>query len=451
MIAGGKRGLRGRALLLTGGRIAGAGVGLGAQILLARFMGPAELGLYYIVTSALLIMATIVSLAYGGVANRLVVRYQARNDDDGLNAFLGAAIRDVALACLAGGSIFGFIFAAVGPSDLTSIAYAVLLVSLPALALMRVAGGIANALGHGALAFLPDTTLRPAFLALGVALWVMSGVALDLSVALTLFGGVAIALAAGQSLILWRLLGRTAAVRSLVHTLRSQTHIRRREAWRASALRLLPPLLLGNLFGDIIILIAGWGLVGAQIGVFGAAVKIAFLLGFLTHVTHQLLTPRLAVLLGRGDREGAAALIKAANLGINLFMIVATIMTLFFGSLVMSFFGEDFRAGAGVLMILAVAQLIRAVFGPGMSLLVATGRQASALRPQLFGLGVLLILGAVLSPIFGSSGMAFAVLAATTATSGLLAKSAWHKTGQRADIFAGLIPWGQPQQPRRVA
>ncbi|HDO52444.1 MAG TPA: lipopolysaccharide biosynthesis protein, partial [Rhizobiales bacterium] len=90
---------------LTGVRVAGAGAGFMTQLLLARTMAPADLGLFYIFSSMAIVLGTVAAIGYPGIANQFIVRYKARGKKRSLRAFVRTARRDTFIA-----SIFVAIF-----------------------------------------------------------------------------------------------------------------------------------------------------------------------------------------------------------------------------------------------------------------------------------------------------------------------------------------------------
>ncbi len=90
--------------------------------------------------------------------------------------------------------------------------------------------------------------------------------------------------------------------------------------------------------------------------------------------------------------------------------LIGTVGFAFLGEFILSLFGEPFLVGYRTLMILAVAQFVRAVAGPVSELLAVTGHQDHCL--YAFGLALPLTIGlnVVLVPRYGIEGSAVTVL-----------------------------------------
>lgn len=425
-------GTRRRAFGLNGGRLLGAGAGFLAQLLLARILGPQELGLFYLLTSAALVLGSLAALAYGGLASRLVAHYRKRQDPAGLEGFCGLAWRDglgcaliAALAASAAAPLWG------APVSFGLLAAA----AIPAFTLLRINGGIANAVGAQVVAFMPDTFLRPVLLLAVVALASLGG-SLSLGAALAAFAGTALMLALGQWLATLRALESALRGFSRRHVLRASPKARRVAGWRRAGLGLLLPLLVGSLFGDLVILLAGAVLLPASVGIFGAAAKIALLVGFPVHLAHQTAAPAFAAALAHGDRERLATAIARANRAALVPAVVGIVLLLIGGVQLLAMFGEAFRDGYGALAALAAIPVARALAGPVLPLLAAAGKPKALLMPNLLLPVLLGVAMFAVAPTFGVTGVG---IAAFLATSGFLlwtSRIAARVIGMRCDALA---------------
>ncbi|MEM9592559.1 MAG: lipopolysaccharide biosynthesis protein, partial [Pseudomonadota bacterium] len=417
---------------LTLARVAGSAAAFFTQFLLARFMEPGQLGVFYIVTSMAIILGTVAALGYPGIANRLVVRYAARGKTATRALFIRTARRD---ALVVSGCIAITIVAAAAICSLSSMASlwpaAIAALAIPAFAMLRVNGGLANALHRFALSFLPDNLVRPTLLLLTLAC--LAGVtgSLGLIPVLVTFSAITIVVAAMQA---W-FTGASGRDRD------RQATANRREIrmWRLSGLSLVAPLLITALFADVVIMLSSTALPVQQIAVLGLCVKIAFLFGFFIQIVHQVATPRIAHALESGNSEDLRPVVTASNVIAVSAMCIAVALVSLFGERLLSVFGPQFSAGTSVLLILTCAQLARALAGPAMPLLIASGRHAGSLPVVSGSLAAFVIMLFLLVPSMGVTGASLAVLVATAISGVGLALVVRREFGVSCDAVSSAL------------
>ncbi len=426
-------GLLSRSAGLTAARVLGSAASFLTQLLLARSMGTDDLGLFYIVTSMAIVLGTVAAIGYPGIANHLIVRYRSRDDKRLLKAFVATARRDtwIASALIACGTIATVAIATNGePGLLWPTVLAA--VAIPAFTTLRVNGGFANAVQRFALSFLPDNFIRPVlFVAVLAAILSFYG-SLDLIPVVGAFTALTVALAIVQTIVLRR--SGEIPGPAVKPDRRPKRH------WRKSGARLVVPLLITNLFADISILFSGLILDPSDVAVFGLCVKIAFLSGFFIQVVHQITMPRFAESVRARNHAGVKTLIGKTNTVAVSSMAVAFLVTGLAGEEILDFFGPQFVTGISVLLILVGAQLVRAMGGPAMSLLIASGMHARAIPVIASSLAFFLVTLFMLAPPLGVTGAALAVLAATMVSSAGLAAVVYRHLGYRCGILAMFRP-----------
>lgn len=422
-------GLVSRSAGLMAARVMGAAAGLVTQLLLAHSLSANDLGLFYIFSSMAIVLGTVATLGYPGIANQLIARYQARRDTSSLLGFIGIARRDavivsliIAAICIAAAAI------AAGGDPNTVWPAAIAALAIPAFAMMRVSGGLANGFQLFALSFLPDNFVRPALFlsALAGALLLLGP--LSLLGVTGLFTGLVAVVASIQWLVL-RWTGRTTGQAG-------KPGRRQIKAWRKSGLQLVVPLLISALFADIAILGAGFVMAPAEVATFGLCIKIAFLFGFVVQVAHQLVMPSFASFLIDRDRASIESTIAKTNIVAISSMAAAVCAIALVGEQVLALFGDEFLSGLAVLILLGATQLVRALGGPALSLLIASGRHARGIPVILGSLLLFFVTCAVLAPVFGAAGAATAVLISTATSCLGLAVVVKNELGLRCDGFA---------------
>jgi|GEM_PF-448349 len=146
------------------------------------------------------------------------------------------------------------------------------------------------------------------------------------------------------------------------------------------------------------LLMGVWGSV-EDVALFAVAQRTAMLIGFALFAVNASAGPKFAALYSQGNMVG---LERVALWSVRLILLVAVpslIFMMVFPQWLMGLFGPEFRAASTALMILAVGQFIGTAVGSVGSLLSMTGHERQ-LRWNVFigavlgvGLGVLLIPG----------------------------------------------------------
>lgn len=392
-------------ITIAGIRLAGAGAGFLAQLVLAKMLGAAELGLFYVVTSLAAVLGVLAVQGYPAVTTRFVSRYRDRPAR--MASFLAAARRHV----LAGTIVLAAALAAVAvawPFQAAATRSGLLIgaASLPFLALLGYSAAIAAANRRFDIAYVPELLARPViFLGCVVALAAFGGPASG-TLAIALLAGVTALVAIVQAPLAARLLPDVAPERP-------RPRLARR--WKTEARAAVIVALFIGVFADVAIVLASPLMAKTETAVFGLCLKLSFLVGFLVQAAHNIASPDLADARRCGDaaRE-RAALLKAVLLPAVATM-AATLGAFVFGERVLALFGPEFAAGTGVLVLLLGAQAVRAIAGPSVTMLTLAGAQGQNAALCVMALAVLALASFVLVPAYAALGAAGAVLLATLA------------------------------------
>lgn len=122
-----------------------------------------------------------------------------------------------------------------------------------------------------------------------------------------------------------------------------------------------------------------------EVAVYGAVVRSTIIIVFALNMVNRVIPPILAFLHENGDRDGLETLLRNAASWSVFIVVPLLVLFLFWGDLVLALvFGEQFRLGAFVLGVLAVAHSVNALSGsPGM-LLQMTGHHYLLMRLTIF-------------------------------------------------------------------
>jgi O-antigen/teichoic acid export membrane protein len=427
-------------------RVLGACVGFGTQILLARLLSPDAVGRFFLVSGAAAVIGTAAASGYPTLANRFVARYR-----DGAPELLLGLVRrmrrDTARLALAVAVPLALLGLAWPWADRDMrLAVAAGTLSIPAIALLRIHGGLANAVREFELCFLPDLLYRPILLLVLIGGAWLAGIELSAATVVLLLSVVTVTVAFVQYVWLRPHLPPARAAIAPDPRLVAR--------WRATARPLLLVALVTGLFADVDVVIAGTLMPAHQLAVFGVCLKIAFLVGFAVQVVHSIAGPDLADGWVRRDgRLLGSAVARANQLSVGV-TLLATAATALGGVRLLAAFGPDYVAGQGALVVLVFAQLVRAAFGPNVAVLTLRGAQAR--MAAVFGASLLVLIAAnvALTPAYGILGAALAVLVTVAFLNVALAVLLRRTTGVRSDVAASFLgrpaagtgPWrGRPR------
>ena len=393
--------------LLSLARVAGALAGFVTQVVLARTLQASALGVFYSVTSLAAVVGLIAAHGYPAIAPRFMSRYREQGKDGLIAAFVSRARKDAAVYVViatAGALAVAALWPALSVEARLALGAAAL--SIPANAALRLNGSLAAAIRRFALAYLPDTCIRPFVLLGGVLILIAAGVTLTASNVTLLLTVVFTGLALTQYLLLRRDMPKADVVAPKVPS-------RLVAIWRREAKPLIIVALFTYFFADVDILIVTPLLASADTAIVGLCLKLALLVGFAVQVAHQVVVPDLADAHARKEHGTIRDVVLKALAFPLAVTIAALIVVGFWGETLLSLFGPEFTGAKVPLLILLGCQLARAVFGPSVPLLTVIGAQKQNAVLAVSALAVLAVSNVVLAPIYGVLGAAVAVAIAT--------------------------------------
>jgi O-antigen/teichoic acid export membrane protein len=392
--------------LLSLARVAGALAGFITTVVLARTLQASALGVFYSVTSLAAVVGLIAAHGYPAIAPRFLSRYREQDKAGLIAAFVARARKDaVVLAAIATAGALAVAALWPGLSTEARFALTAAAVSIPANAALRLNGSLAAAIRRFALAYLPDTCIRPFVLLAGVLILIASGVTLTASNVTWLLTLVF----TGLALVQYLLLRKDIPARDA----QAVAPPRLVKVWRREAKPLILVALFTYFFADVDILIVTPLLASADTAIVGVCLKLALLVGFAVQVAHQVVVPDLADAHARKDHGSMrGVLLKALAFPMGV-TIAALILVALWGETLLSLFGPEFTGAKIPLLILLGCQLARAVFGPNVPLLTVIGAQKQNAVLAVAALVVLAVSNLVLAPAYGVMGAAVAVAIAT--------------------------------------
>jgi len=415
------------ALIVQG---SGALLVLGIDMLLGRWLGVVEYGLFALANAWLTILAIVAALGFNQALLKFVPIYESQNAWPELKGVLRFAHVYSGLAAVAIFMAGMMLLWALEPCCISSgvlPAFAWALGALPFMAWSSLRQASLRGLGAVGRAFLPDYVLRPLLLLLGLLLLHKLQFALDAAGVLALnFLAVFIAFMIGS----WWLKGL------LPHELKGVPIAPPSDDWLAMAMPMLLIISFNLISNRVDILMLGGFASRSDVGVYAAASRISEIVVFALAATNAIVAPMIARLYAREDRVALEKLIRTVAWLILLVTVPVALLVLLFGEKFLSFFGPGFGAGYTILIILVGGQLINSLCGPVGYLLGMTGHQRTAMRIVAGSAVLNVALNALLIPVFGAIGAAVATAASLATWNLLMLRAVRLKLGPRPSILS---------------
>ncbi len=403
-------------------RVTGAVAIFLSQILLARWMGGVEFGIYVYAWTWLQMVGDIIHLGLPLTAQRIVPEYTQRNDLDGLRGFLLGS-RWIVFATATAVAVLGAyaVHALERSLDLGTIMPLYLAcVALPLYAVSSMLDGLARPYNAINIALLPPFVLRPLMLIATMAAAIALDIAADATTAMAAFAFATWTTTLVQLILFSRCIAR-----------KVPTGPRRYDvsAW----IKLSSPIFAVWAFYMLLtytdVLVLRQFRPPEEVAHYYAAAKILALVTFIHFSVSAAVSHRFAAHHVDGDSAALAAL-AASTVRWTFWPSLAMIaVILAFGKPILWLFGPGFQAGYPLMFILAVALVARAAIGPAERVLNMLGeqRRCALVYAAVFALNLAGCF-AVAGP-YGSMGVAIVISASCVIESALLFVVAKHRLG----------------------
>jgi O-antigen/teichoic acid export membrane protein len=414
-------------------RIFSAVIAYFSQVLLARWMGDFEYGIFVAVWVGAVILGGLACLGFQTAILRFVPEYSERGE--------AQLLRGVVLGSRIQGFVVATIFAVIGAAGLYAFGdhltsyYLIPLylgaITLPMLAIGEIHDGMSRAFNWADLSLWPTFIVRPILIILFMWFAVQYGAVPN---AVTAMGAV---IAATYLTSIGQLVWLDRRIRRVVPA--GPRHYQPR-TWAAIALPIFIVEGFFNLLTNVDIIIVGHFMEPDQVAIYFAAAKTMALVHFIYFSVRAGGAQRFAQYYASGDRARLEAFLRD-TLHWTFWPSLAMVLMLFIvGRPLLLLFGPNFGSGYPLLYILSIGILFRASIGPGETLLIMAGQQSvcAAVYTATFVLSV--VLNFALIPLFGLPGAAAATTLALIAETVALYWITATRLGIRCSIVTALRP-----------
>ena len=414
-------------------RVTGAITIFLSQILLARWMGSAEFGIYVYAWTWLQMVGDIIHLGLPLTAQRTIPEYTQRDDLDGLRGFLLGS-RWIVFAAATMIAATGAIAVHGLEQSLDSGAIMPLYlacVALPLYPLSNMLDGLARPYNAVGIALLPPFVLRPLMLIAAMAVALAFGIPANATTAMAAFAFATWTTTLVQLVLFNRCLARKIPAGPRRYDV---------SAWIRTASPIFAVWAFYMLMTYTDVLVLRHFRPPEEVAHYYAAAKILALVTFIHFSVSAAVAHRFAGHHVSGDSAALAAL-SASTVRWTFWPSVLMIaLILAFGRPILWLFGPDFLAGYPLMFILAIALVARAAVGPAERVLNMLGeqRRCALVYAAVF---VLNLAGcfAVAGP-YGSVGVAIVISTTCVVESALLFLIAKRRLGLHMLIWRPRVP-----------
>ncbi|MBI1202888.1 MAG: oligosaccharide flippase family protein [Rhodopseudomonas sp.] len=405
-------------------RVVNAVLALLSQVLLARWMGSFEFGIYIYVWTWVLMIGALSDMGLSSAARRFIPEYTELKAFDRLRGFLsGSCWLAFAIAtAIAAAGVVGVFFVTPWLDHFVVIPLYMACVMIPIYGVAQVASGIASSYDWPNLAFLPFYIIRTsAIIVLMGAAWLVGAptdaiTALIISI-LTIYG-----ITIGQMLVLNRRL-RT-KVPSGPKTYEVKT-------WLATSLPIFVVEGFYLLLTYVDILTLEHFRSPDEVAVYYAGARLLAIVAFVYFAIAGATTHKFSEYHVAGDKARLASFFSETIRWTFWPSLAVCAAILAFGKPLLHLFGANFQDGYPVMFILSIGMLARAAVGPAERLLNMLGDRKKCAAVYAGAFAINLVLCIVMIPPLGIEGAGIATSAALVVESIFLYVIARRRLGLR--------------------
>ena len=382
-------------------RVVSAALAYLSQVLLARWMGGTDYGVYVYVWTWVLLLGSMMDFGIAVTAQKLIPEYRASGDYALLRGFLSGSrwmtfvVSSVVSLLLAG--VVKLLSPSIAPGEVVPLYIGCL--TLPAFVVANTQDGIARSHDWMRLGLMPQFVVRQSLIIGFTAGAFALGLHLGATAAMLASAAAVWIAMISQMIALNRRLGDHIEAGPKAYDFRG---------WLAVSLPILMVegfyLLLS--YTDVLLLQQFRS--SEEVGVYFAVVKTLALVSFIHYAMSATTAHRFAEYHASGDKARLSAYVAHAIQWTFWPSVAATAVLLAFGKPLLWLFGPQFVAGYDIMFIAAIGLVVRAAIGPVERLLNMLGHQHVCALAYASAFVMNVVLCVLLIPRFGGHGAAAA-------------------------------------------
>ena len=408
-------------------RVISAVIAFVSQVLLARWMGSFEYGIFVLVWTTMIIVGNLACLGFHTSVIRFIPEYREKGMIDELRGILLTSRLFVLVAStlIAGLGAVGVWYFADSIESYYVIPFILGIVCLPMIALSDLLQGISRAHAWALAALAPTYIIRPVLILVFMASALIAGYQPCAET------GVLAAIAATYATTLWQLVSVTARVDARMPTGPRRVLF---GSWFAVSL----PIFLVESFFFLLtnadVLMVGAYMQPDDVAIYFATVKTLALVHFVYFAVKTGVAQRYAAFTHADPSRLAAFARETVSWTFWPSLLMAAIV-LALGKPMLILFGPEFSQGYPLLFLLIAGVVARAAVGPCESLLTMSGYQNVCAAVYALTLALNVALSMALIPTVGLWGAAIATATSMIFEAAALSFTVWRKHGILMAIF----------------
>lgn len=383
------------------------------QILLARWMGSSEFGVYVYIWTLLLLVGDVADLGLATAAQRFIPQYTKRHAFDLLRGYLTRgrwlAVGSATAIAIVGELVLYALQSYV--SDRLLIPLSIACLTLPLYSLMQVQDGIARSYNWIYVALLPTYILRHLAVLLTIAAAYLLNFPANAQTAIVAVAVALIATAIGQTIVLNHRLSRAVTPGPAAYEVKT---------WYATSLPILLVEGFYLLLTNTDILVMQMFRAPDDVALYYAAAKTLALISFVHFAVSAAVAHRFSEYHVTKERARLKTILRDSIRWTFWCSLATCVVVLAAGKPLLWLFGPSFVDGYHLMFILAIGLMARASVGPIERLLNMLGEQHACATVYAIAFALNLMLCIILIPRIGVEGAAISTATALVVESILL-------------------------------
>jgi O-antigen/teichoic acid export membrane protein len=382
-------------------RVVSAGLAYLSQILLARWMGGSDYGVYVYVWTWVLLLGSMMDFGISASAQKIIPEYRAAGEHALLRGFLSGSRWMTFAVSAAASLLLAWVVKALAPWIEANAIVPLYIgcITLPAFVVANTQDGIARSHDWMRLGLMPQFIVRQGLIIGITAGALVLGFHLGATAAMIASAGAVWIAMIGQMLVLNRRLALHVEPGARTYDFRG---------WLAISL----PILLVESFYLLLsytdVLVLQQFRSSEEVGVYFAVVKTLALVSFIHYAMSATTAHRFAEYHALGDKVRLSAYVAHAINWTFWPSLAATVVLLAMGKPLLWLFGPQFVIGYDIMFVAAIGLVMRSAIGPVERLLNMLGHQHICAAAYAFAFVMNVVLCVVLVPRFGGHGAAAA-------------------------------------------
>ena len=380
-------------------RVVSAALAYVSQVLLARWMGSSEYGIYVYAWTWVLLLGSMMDFGIAVTAQKLIPEYRGRNQLNLLRGFLFGSRWMTFGVSIVTACLLACLVSLLSPwieKDTVAALHAGCTI-LPALVLANTQDGIARSYDWMRLALTPQFVVRQSLIIGFTAGVAAMGAKLDAMMAMAVSSAAVWIAMIAQMIFLNRRLAAEVAPGPRHYNY---------SGWLATSLPILLVEGFYLLLSYVDILVLQAFRPSEEVGIYHAVVKTLALVSFIHYAMSAVTAHRFSEYHVAGDRERLSDYLMHAIKWTFWPSLAATALLLLLGKPLLWLFGTQFTSGYGVMFVAAIGLIARSAIGPVEKLLNMLGQQNVCALVYALAFAMNLVLCLLLVPRYGVYGAA---------------------------------------------